>query len=408
MTTIEHIPIADLRPNPSNPRHNDEAVDAVARSIQQFGFNNPIITDADLNIAAGHTRLKAAKLLGLATVPVIRVPGLTGSKFTGFTIADNATAEISSWDEELLSKLVAELNLDPEFDLAALGFDDKELTDLLDVSAEEEDDGADDAPPLPDEPTSRPGDLYTLGDHRILCGDATVRQDFERLMAGARIDCLITDPPYGVSYMSRGDKREQWGAIANDDLSPDALEDFLLRVFRNVAGVSRSGASAYVFHALGLAGIRIAFERAFINAGYSLSATLIWSKQSASMGHGDYRHQCEPILYGWIGDGHRRVTDRTQTTIWRIDREPAVVHPTQKPVALISRAVRNSTIRGENILDPFMGSGTTLIACEQLGRRCYGMELEPKYVDVIVQRWEHYTGRKAGLIREGDAGPAQE
>lgn len=399
MLTIEHLPIAELKPNPRNPRDNDAAVDAVARSIQEFGFNNPIVTDADLNIAAGHTRLKAARKLGMETVPVIRVPGLVGSKFTGYTIADNKTAEIAGWDEDLLAQIVSELNLESDFDLGSLGFDDNELSKLLDTSVDE-DEKEDDAPPLPEVPVSKPGDLYILGEHRLFCGDATDPSSYNTLLAGEKIDCLITDPPYGVSYMSRGKKREEWGGILNDDLAPDALEAFLRKVLTNIAGACRSGATAYVCHALGLAGVRPAFERAFLSAGFQLSATLIWVKKSATMGWGDYRHQAEPLLYGWIGEGHRKIKDRTQSTVWEIDRESSIKHPTQKPCALYSRALRNSTIRGERCLDVFVGSGTAIIACEQLGRRCYAMELEPKYIDVCVQRWETYTGRKAELIRQ--------
>lgn len=399
MLQIEQIPIGQLKPNPRNPRVNDAAVDAVARSIQEFGFNNPIVTDGDLNIAAGHTRLKAARKLGMETVPVIRVPGLVGSKFLGFTVADNATASISTWDDELLAQIVNELNLESDFDLGSLGFDDNELSKLLDTSVDE-DEKEDDAPPLPEVPVSKPGDLYILGDHRLFCGDATDPNSYKTLLAGEKIDCLITDPPYGVSYMSRGKKREEWGGILNDDLAPDALETFLRKVFTNIAGVCRSGATAYVCHALGLAGVRPAFERAFLSAGFQLSATLIWVKQSPTMSWGDYRHQAEPLLYGWIGEGHRKIKDRTQSTVWQIDREVSLNHPTQKPVSLYSRALRNSTIRGEKCLDVFVGSGTAIIACEQLGRRCYAMELEPKYIDVCVQRWETYTGRKAELVRQ--------
>jgi DNA modification methylase len=398
---VEQIPIDQLRPNEENPRHNDDAVDQVARSIQDFGFNNPIITDAKLRIAAGHTRLKAAKKLGLKEVPVIRVPGLVGSKFTGFAIADNKTAEIAEWDPELLNKLVAELNLDIDFDLTSLGFDDAELTEILDWNCWDTDENADEAPPLPEVPTARPGDLWLLGDHRLLCGDATKSEHLQRLMAGQSIDCLITDPPYGVDYRSRGQNKEKWGAIQNDDLDSASLETFLRAVFKNVAHVCCGGASAYVFHGISMAGIRVAFERAFLSANFQLSSTVVWVKQSASMGWGDYREQHEAILYGWIGEGHRRIRDRTQTTVWQIDREANYQHPTQKPVAIISRALRNSTVRENCVLDPFVGSGTTLIACEQLGRRCFAMEIEPKYCDVVVQRWETYTGNTAELIRDG-------
>ena len=395
---VEHVPIDQLRPNERNPRHNDEAVDAVARSIQAYGFNNPIVTDSDLRIAAGHTRLKAAEKLGLKTVPVIRVPGLVGSRFTGFAIADNKTSEIADWDSELLSKLVSELNLEVDFDLSSLGFDDMELTKILDWEKDEE--REDEAPPVPDVPITEPGDLWLLGAHRLLCGDATKSEHLQTLVDGNKIDCLVTDPPYGVGYKSRGKKRETWGAIKNDDLDVASLETFLKTVFKNIAEVCRQGATAYVCHGISMAGIRVAFERAFLSATFRLSSTIVWVKQSASMGWSDYREQHEAILYGWIGEGHRRIKDRTQTTVWRIDRDGNYEHPTQKPVALISRALRNSTVRGENVLDPFVGSGTTVIASEQLGRRCFAMELDPKYCDVVVKRWETYTGKKAELVRE--------
>ncbi|MBU1319379.1 MAG: DNA modification methylase [candidate division Zixibacteria bacterium] len=396
---VEQIPVEKLKPNTRNPRVNDDAVDAVARSIQTYGFNNPIITDVDLNIAAGHTRLKAAKRLGLKVVPVIRVPGLIGSKFTGFVIADNKTAEIAEWDQELLNRLVAELNTDVDFDLGSLGFDDAELTKILDESCDFEDDKEDQAPPLPANPVTNIGDLWTLGGHRLLCGDATKVDDLLKLTAGQKIDSLVTDPPYGVSYHSRGQKRDEWGDIKNDDLDLASLEEFLRIVFQNVAQICRTGATAYVFHGISGAGIRVAFERAFLSVGFHLSSTIIWVKQAASMGWQDYREQHEAILYGWIGEGHRKIRDRTQTTVWQIDREGDYQHPTQKPVALISKALRNSTVRDDFVLDPFVGSGTTLIACEQLGRRCFAMEVEPKYCDVVIRRWEICTGNKARLMK---------
>lgn len=395
---VEQIAVGRLRPNPNNPRQNDAAVEAVARSIQAYGFYNPIITDGDLNIAAGHTRLKAARLLGLKTVPVIRIEGLTGSKFTGFSIADNKTAEIANWDLERLNKLVSELNQDIDFDITSLGFDDRELTEILDWDYRDDDDRADEAPPLPQKPITRPGDLWILGEHRLLCGDAKSVEHLQRLVNGQQVDCLITDPPYGVNYHSRGKKKAEWGDIQNDNIDTKALEDLLQTVFHNIAGVCRSGATAYVCHGISAAGIRVAFERAFLTAGFRLSSTIVWVKQSASMGWGDYREQHECLLYGWIGEGHRRIGDRTQTTVWQIDREGDYQHPTQKPVALISRALRNSTVRGERVLDPFAGSGTTVIACEQLGRYCLTTEIEPKYCDVIVKRWENYTGQKAKLF----------
>lgn len=408
MLKIENVPIGMIKPNVRNPRKNDDAIEPVAKSIDTYGFLNPLICDEDWNLAAGHTRLAAAQRLGLTEVPVIRVPGLTGSKFDGFAIADNKTAEIASWDADLLAQIVSELNLDVDFDLSSLGFDDTELTKILDSNFNELDKDEDDAPALPEEATSRLGDLYLLGEHRLLCGDSTNPDDLKRLMEGEQIDCIVCDPPYGVAYMSRGQKREQWGTIKNDDLSSDGLERFLTKVFTNAAGHCRSGATAYVCHGISMAGIRIAFERAFIAAGFHLSSTIVWVKQVASMGHQDFRERHECLLYGWVGEGHRRVKDRRETTVWEVDREGNYRHPTQKPVALFSRALRNSTIRGERVWDGFIGSGTSIIACEQLGRKCYGLELEPKYCDVAVKRWENYTGRKAELVRESSRSQNEE
>lgn len=408
MIQVEHVSVDQLKPNPQNPRLNDPAVDAVARSIQAYGFNNPIICDADLNIAAGHTRLKAAKKLGMTEVPVIRVPGLTGSRFVGFSIADNKTSELAEWNKDLLAQIVAELNLDVDFDLSSLGFDDKELTEILDWNIDDESSKEDDAPPCPDVPVTQPGDLYVLGEHRLLCGDATRREDVLRLMDSEKIDCIVTDPPYGVEYHSRGKNKESWGDIKNDDLDSEGLERFLRQVFNNLAGICRPGATAYICHGISMAGIRIAFERAFVTAGFHLSSTIVWAKQTASMGWQDYREQHECLLYGWIGNGHRKLRDRTQTTLWQIDREGNYIHPTQKPVSLFSRALRNSTVRGEIVSDVFVGSGTSIIACEQLGRRCFAMELEPKYCDVVVQRWEAYTGKKARRIPLQQSEPVEQ
>lgn len=401
MLEIEYVPIASVVVNPRNPRRNANAIEPVARSIQTYGFLNPLICDENLNLAAGHTRLAAAQRLGLTEVPVIRVHGLVGSRFQGFAIADNRTAELAEWDEGLLAQIVSELNLEANFDLGSLGFDDSELTVLLDTAVEDEGEGEDDAPPLPETPVSQPGDLYILGDHRLYCGDATDPDSYRILLEGEKVDIVITDAPYNADYHSRGKKSDHWGDIANDNMSQDAFESFLLKAFTNIARVCRPGAVAYVCHGISMAGIRIAFERAFITAGFHLSSTIVWAKQCASMGWQDYREAHECLLYGWIGNGHRKIKDRTQTTVWQIDREGDYRHPTQKPVALFSRALRNSTIRGERVLDCFVGSGTTIIACEQLGRRCFAMELEPKYVDVAVQRWEQYTGRSAQLIRGG-------
>jgi len=282
MLHVESIPIEQLIENPRNPRCNDEAVDAVARSIQAYGFNSPLVTDGDLNIAAGHTRLKAAKKLGLETVPVIRVPGLIGSKFTGFAIADNQTASIADWDEELLTKLVAELNLDVEFDISSLGFDDKELTHILDSALDENDDQADEVPPPPEEPITQVGDLWLLGEHRLLCGDCREATALDRLMAGERAAIYITDPPYGVGYdgtnhpQNRIDKKKglpdghqnrDWSSEYQDwdkFSGREEFEAFLIDAFANAKRCLTEHSAWYTWHASATAE---SFRRAWQQVG---------------------------------------------------------------------------------------------------------------------------------------------
>ncbi|MFC1475815.1 DNA modification methylase [Candidatus Zixiibacteriota bacterium] len=420
MLKVETISIGDIKPNPDNPRINDPAVDAVVRSIQAYGFNNPLITDADLNIAAGHTRLKAAKKLGLGTVPVIRVPGLIGSKFTGYAIADNQTASIADWNDELLAKVVSELNLDVDFDLASLGFDDRELTRILDSGIDEIDDQADEVPPVPEEPLTRAGDLWVLGNHRLLCGDCRDAAALDRLMAGERAAMYATDPPYGVGYdgtnhpqnridkkkgLPDGHQNKDWSAEYWDHFSgSEEFETFLTAAFNNAKRYLVENAAWYTWHASATAE---SFRRAWEQVGIRYHQTVVWIKPTFVLGYSLWNWRYEPCLIGWQ-QGHKPLVNTIReenSNVWEIDWEGKArnvdsVHPTQKPVRLFELPLLKHTRRGDICLESFSGSGSQIIAAEKLGRRCFALELEPRFCDVAVARWESYTGEKANLIRE--------
>lgn len=363
---IELIPITKLRPNPDNPRVNDHAVDAVAKSIQAFGFNNPIITDGWLKVCAGHTRLKAAEKLGMKLVPVIRVPGLRGSKFTGYSIADNKTGEIADWHEDLLRKMVWELKGDDNFnDMGALGFADRELNEIL---RDPDDTKADAAPDPPKKAISKPGDLWVLGEHRLLCGDALVAKGVPP------VDALFTDPPYGIDYdpgWLDGVGRKRKALSSRDTLKGDdgTLDlSFLWGHARRMVW-----------------GFPYIFDQA-------ATGWVVWDKQPGV----DRRGIVTPIEVA--STTMRKGFDMVRCMwggYYRAAGEKRFAHPTQKPVKVVGTFVDRWTKSGELIFDPFVGSGTTIIACEQTERCCFAIEIEPKYVDVCVERWEQYTGGKA-------------
>jgi DNA modification methylase len=390
---VEQIHIDKLKPNERNPRINDNAVDAVARSIEAYGFNNPIITDGDLKIAAGHTRLKAAIKLGLKEVPVIRIPGLIGSKFTGFSIADNKTAELADWDDALLGEIVFELKQEDDFDLSTLGFDDVELRGIL-ADYMDDDDKADEVPPVPEVAKSKLGDLYQLGDHRLLCGDATKKEDVERLMSGDKADMIFTDPPYGVNYIGGSKKREP---LVGDT---KGFEIYYRTIGEHLDFV-KDCASVYVCFA-GMNSVEV--FSALRESGLNLKNIIIWAKNNAQFGMlgANYHQKHEPILFGCKGKKYKWYGPNNEVTVWEISRASKnEYHPTQKPVELVARAIRNSSFITAAVLDIFLGSGTTMIACEQLGRRCFGMEIEPRYVQVCIERWEQFTGQNAILLSTG-------
>lgn len=381
--------VNDLVPYEKNPRKNDKAVKAVANSIKEFGFKVPIIVDKNNVIVAGHTRLKAAIKLGLEEVPCIIADDLTEDQIKAFRLADNKVGEIAEWDE---AKLLVELQ-DIQMDMSQFEFDINLGKDVEDDDFEVE---------LPDEPISQRGDVYLLGNHRVMCGDATNAEDMKKLCGSTLVDLTLTDPPYNVNIGLKGEayeKREDSNRFKNRKLLNDNLSDaeflkFLTDAFQNMHGYSKQGAAIYVFHA-DSEGYN--FRKAFKDAGYDLKQTLIWVKNALVLGRQDYQWQHEPVLYGWKkGAAHTWYGDRKQTTVLKYDRPlKSAEHPTMKPIELCGYLIKNSSKEGDVVLDPFGGSGSTMISCEQLNRTCYMMELDPKYVDVIIERYEKFTGQKA-------------
>lgn len=378
----------ELIPYVNNPRNNDQAVDAVASSIKNFGFKVPIVIDSKNEIINGHTRLKAAKKLGIEEVPVIVADDLTEDQIKAFRIADNKVAELADWDEELL---LAELDM-IEMDMGQFNIDMSEL-DLDDSSEEVVEDEFDDTPP--EEPQAKYGDIYQLGRHRLMCGDSTSVEDVKKLVGGGVIvDMLLTDPPYNISYEG---KTEDALTIQNDSMDDESFRQFLTNAFFAEDNVMKKGAVFYIWHA-GTEGYN--FLGACRDVGWRVRECLIWNKNQMVVGRQDYQWKHEPCLYGWKdGASHLWASDRKQTTVLDFDKpQRNGVHPTMKPIALFDYQIKNNTKGNDIVLDLFGGSGTTIMACEQNGRRGYSMELDPRYVDVIIKRWEDFTGEKAVKI----------
>jgi DNA modification methylase len=437
---VEYRDTGALVPFVRNPRmHPDWQIAQIAASIMEFGFVNPILVGADGVLIAGHGRLLAAQRLGLPQVPVIVLGHLSEVQRRALVVADNQIAENAAWDGELLRSILEELR-EEGYDLDVVGFSDDELAELLGDLGDDDSRIAppgdpDFVPEPPPEPVTRPGDLWILGEHRMLCGDATRPADLQRLTDGRFCDAMWTDPPYNVAYEGKA------GRIANDDLSATDFARFLVSAFSAAATVLNPGAAVYVAHAdtEGLA-----FRRAFRDAGFKLSGCLVWVKPSLVLGRSDYQWRHEPILYGWKpGAAHRWFGGRAKTTVFdqpgapvrvmpdgtvQVDvggqvivisgrdlkveaHEGSVIraekparnaeHPTMKPVGLILEMLENSTRRGDVVLDPFGGSGSTLIACHRSGRSARLTELEPRYGDVIVERWQTFTGQRAVLDGDG-------
>jgi DNA modification methylase len=398
---IELWPIEKLRPYERNPRtHSDAQVDQIAASMVEFGWTNPVLVDEQGGVLAGHGRLLAARKLGLPEVPVIRFEHLSEAQKRAYLIADNQLALQAGWSEELLAQELAWLR-EESFDLDLVGFDASELERLLaiadgDAAAAE---AEDEVPEPPEDPVSRPGDLWILGNHRLLCGDATVLTEVERVLGGQLADMTFCDPPYNVDYAnSPKDKlRGKHRPIMNDDLG-SGFERFLLDACANILAVTKGAVyvcmSSSELHTL---------QRAFTAAGGKWSTFVIWAKHTFTLGRSDYQRQYEPILYGWPA-GHDRYWcgARDQGDVWFFDKPVRNdLHPTMKPVALVERAIRNSSKSRDIVLDPFGGSGSTLIACEKTGRHARLVELDPKYVDTIILRWQAFGGGSATLHDDG-------
>lgn len=401
---IEKISIDKLIPYANNARtHSDEQVAQIAASIREFGFNNPVLIAEDDTIIAGHGRVMAARKLNLSEVPCLRLSHLTETQRKAYILADNKLALNAGWENNLLSLELTEL-ADSGFDITLTGFTQEEMDALRPVEVTEGLTDEDAVPEVPEDPVTRLGDVWVLGRHRLMCGDSTSIEQAEKLMDSVNADMVFTDPPYNVAYEGRGEKNKL-GKIKNDDMSDESFEQFCRDVFATYHAVMKPLACIYVCHPDSQTGPKLAFEKTFGEL-FKKSSTLIWMKQSAGMGWQDYRAQHEPILYGWKEGGsgkHFYCGDRSKTTVWQIgrDAQASYVHPTQKPVALPEEAIKNSSKGEDVVLDLFGGSGSTLIACEKTGRINRSMELDPKYCDVIVKRWQNFTGKKATLESDG-------
>jgi len=390
---IKEVAVDKLIPYAKNSRtHSPEQVGQIAASIKEFGFRNPILVDG-VGIIAGHGRLMAAQKLGLDKVPTIDCSDMTESQKKAYIIADNKLAMNAGWDNAMLTIELQGLE-DEGFDLTLTGFDDKELDALLNVI--EGTDGLTDenaVPDVPEEPKTKLGDIYILGNHRLMCGDSTSIDSVEKLMNGQLADQLVTDPPYNIAYEGGSKKREQ---IKNDEMADEEFRQFLKDVYIAANAVMKAGAVFYIWHA-DTEGYN--FRGAARDMGWKVRQTLIWNKDNSAFGRSDYHWKHEPCLYGWKeGAAHLWAADRKQTTVIECKRpSKSDLHPTMKPVELMEYQILNNTKGSDIVLDLFGGSGSTMIAAEKIGRKSCLMELDPKYCDVIVKRWEDFTGQKAVL-----------
>ena len=394
---IKTVPIEALIPYARNARtHSDAQVAQIAASIKEFGWTNPVLVDGKNGIIAGHGRVLAARKLGMDTVPVIELSHLTDTQRRAYILADNQLALNAGWDTELLQIELTELD-DLDFDLSLIGFDADFLDGLLEVLPEGLAD-PDECPEPPGDPVTKPGDIWLLGKHRVMCGDSTSIDAVQELMGGQLADLLLTDPPYNVAYKG---KTKDALKIQNDSMSDDGFRQFLTDAFVAADSAMKPGAVFYVWHA-DLEGYN--FRGACKDAGWTVRQCLIWSKNALVMGRQDYHWKHEPCLYGWKdGAGHLWAADRKQTTILEFDRpQRNGEHPTMKPVALFEYQILNNTKGQDTVLDLFGGSGTTLIACEKNGRVARLMELDSKYCDVIITRWQTFTGHTATLESSGE------
>ena len=398
---IQLWPLDRLIPFARNPRtHSDAQVAQIAASIMAFGFNNPILVDTKAGIIAGHGRLLAARKLQLQEVPVIVLDHLTEAQKRAYIIADNQLALNAGWDEELLGSELAALK-DEDFNLGLIGFEDEELARLL--AEQDAADGLKDedaVPELPEKPASVTGDLWILGNHKLFVGDATSRDHVTQLMSGdAAADLIFTDPPYNVDYEGYTEQRLK---IKGDRMSDGEFKQFLEKAFRSCRAVVKPGASIYVCHS---SSWQREFQNALESAGFKIRCQVIWAKNTFAWGFGRYKFQHEPLFYAHVaGEKDPWYGDKSQSTLWH-EKKPAAnrIHPTAKPVELVERALLNSSKAGDLVADLFGGSGSTLIACERRNRKARLMEIDLRYADCIVQRYQEYSGKKATLDGDGRA-----
>ena len=393
---MQLVPIEKLVPYVNNARtHSPEQINKLRSSLREFGFINPVIIDRDYGVIAGHGRILAAKEEGIKEIPCVFADHLTEAQKKAYIIADNRMAMDAGWDEELLRVEIEALQAEA-FDLSLTGFDEKELADLFQEDSEVEDDDFDVDGELKEPAVTQMGDVWTLGRHRLVCGDSTKEETYEVLMQGQKANLVLTDPPYNVNYEGAA------GKIKNDNMAGDKFYQFLLDAFTNMEKVMANDASIYVFHA-DTEGLN--FRKAFADAGFYLSGCCIWMKPSLVLGRSPYQWQHEPCLYGWKKKGkHQWYADRKQTTIWSFEKtKKNTDHPTMKPIPLLAYPIKNSTMSNTLVLDPFGGSGSTLIACEQTDRSCFTIELDEKFCDVIVKRYIEQVGSAddVSVLRDG-------
>lgn len=397
-TEMKLVPIDRLVPYINNARtHSPEQINKLRSSLREFGFINPVIIDRDYGVIAGHGRILAAKEEGITEVPCVFADYLTEAQKKAYIIADNRMAMDAGWDEELLRVEIEALQAEA-FDVSLTGFDPNEIDDLFKENLKDglHDDDFDIEAELKKPTFTKAGDVWTLGRHRLVCGDSTKKETYDILMDGKKANLVLTDPPYNVNYEGTA------GKIKNDHMANDAFYQFLLDAFTNMEAVMADDASIYVFHA-DTEGLN--FRRAFADAGFYLSGCCIWKKNSLVLGRSPYQWIHEPVLFGWKKSGkHAWYAGRKETTVWEYDKpKKNADHPTMKPIALLAYPIMNSSMTNALVLDPFGGSGSTLIACEQSERTCYTVELDEKYCDVIVKRYIEQVGSTEGVtvLRDG-------
>lgn len=388
--------VSELIPYVRNARtHSEAQVSQIAASIREFGFLSPILVAEDNTILAGHGRLAAALKLGLKKVPCVKENHLTETQKRAYIIADNKLSLNAGWDNELLAVELSELE-GADFNLDLLGFDEAELSSIFDADKDVSDDDFDVEKELEEPCFSKTGDVWTLGKHRIICGDATKLETYKTLLENTKVNLVVTDPPYNVNYEGAA------GKIKNDNMENDKFYQFLFNSFVNMEQAMADDASIYVFHA-DTEGLN--FRKAFQDAGFYLSGCCIWKKPSLVLGRSPYQWQHEPCLYGWKKKGkHKWYAGRKETSVWEFEKpKKNADHPTMKPIALLAYPIKNSSMTNSLVLDPFAGSGSTLIACEQTGRVCYAIELDEKYCDVIVKRYIEQVGndKSVKVLRGG-------